>query len=86
MPLTASRSEDMRGSARWFAAQKPRLQAYVRRQLRDWSEVDDIVQETFLELVTGLSPPDGAHRAPGRMADARGAQPNHRSLSAAVPR
>ncbi len=52
MPLTASRSEDNARISALVAAQKPRLQAYVRRQLRDWSEVDDIVQETFLELVT----------------------------------
>jgi RNA polymerase sigma factor (sigma-70 family) len=43
--------DDARISAA-VAAQKPRLRAFVRRQLGDWSEVDDIVQETFLELVT----------------------------------
>jgi len=52
MPLPASSSEDNARISALVAAQKPRLQAYVRRQLRDWSEVDDIVQETFLELVT----------------------------------
>ena len=50
--MTASHSEDNARISALVAAQKPRLQAYVRRQLRDWSEVDDIVQETFLELVT----------------------------------
>jgi RNA polymerase sigma factor (sigma-70 family) len=33
------------------AAQGPRLRAFVRRQVADLSEVDDIVQDTFLELV-----------------------------------
>jgi len=50
--MPASSSEDNARISALVAAQKPRLQAYVRRQLRDWSEVDDIVQETFLELVT----------------------------------
>jgi RNA polymerase sigma factor (sigma-70 family) len=52
MTLTGRNSEDNARISALVAAQKPRLQAYVRRQLRDWSEVDDIVQETFLELVT----------------------------------
>lgn len=52
LPLPANtRDQNARISAA-IAAQKPRLQAFVRRQLGDWSEVDDIVQETFLELVT----------------------------------
>jgi RNA polymerase sigma factor (sigma-70 family) len=52
LPLPANaRDQNARLSA-VIAAQKPRLQAFVRRQLGDWSEVDDIVQETFLELVT----------------------------------
>src|SRR5580692_5011103 len=52
LPLSANtRDQNARISAA-IAAQKPRLQAFVRRQLGDWSEVDDIVQETFLELVT----------------------------------
>jgi RNA polymerase sigma factor (sigma-70 family) len=51
LPMPASSSEDNARISALVAAQKPRLQAYVRRQLRDWSEVDDIVQETFLELV-----------------------------------
>ena len=33
------------------AAQGPRLRAFVRRQVADLSEVEDIVQDTFLELV-----------------------------------
>jgi RNA polymerase sigma factor (sigma-70 family) len=52
LPMSASSSEDNARISALVAAQRPRLQAYVRRQLRDWSEVDDIVQETFLELVT----------------------------------
>ena len=34
------------------AAQGPRLRAFVRRQVADLSEVDDIVQDTFVELVS----------------------------------
>jgi RNA polymerase sigma factor (sigma-70 family) len=34
------------------AAQGPRLRAFVRRQVADLSEVEDIVQDTFLELVS----------------------------------
>jgi RNA polymerase sigma factor (sigma-70 family) len=52
MSLPASGTEDNARISAVVAAQKPRLQAYVRRHLGDWSEVDDIVQETFLELVT----------------------------------
>jgi RNA polymerase sigma factor (sigma-70 family) len=32
--------------------QGPRLRAFVRRQVADLSEVEDIVQDTFLELVS----------------------------------
>ena len=34
------------------AAQRPRLRAFVRRQVADLSEVEDIVQDAFLELVS----------------------------------
>ena len=34
------------------AAQGPRLRAFVRRQVADLSEVDDIVQDAFVELVS----------------------------------
>jgi RNA polymerase sigma factor (sigma-70 family) len=34
------------------AAQGPRLRAFVRRQVADLSEAEDIVQDTFLELVS----------------------------------
>lgn len=33
------------------AAQGPRLRAFIRRQVADLSEVEDIVQDTFVELV-----------------------------------
>jgi len=33
-------------------AQGPRLRAFVRRQVADLSEVEDIVQDTFVELVS----------------------------------
>jgi len=34
------------------ASQGPRLRSFVRRQVEDLSEVEDIVQDTFLELVS----------------------------------
>jgi RNA polymerase sigma factor (sigma-70 family) len=34
------------------AAQGPRLRAFVRRQVADLSEAEDIVQDTFVELVS----------------------------------
>src|ERR1700726_5095380 len=34
------------------AAQGPRLRAFVRRQVADLTEVEDIVQDTFVELVS----------------------------------
>ncbi len=34
------------------AAQGPRLRAFVRRQVADLNEVEDIVQDTFVELVS----------------------------------
>jgi RNA polymerase sigma factor (sigma-70 family) len=34
------------------AAQRPRLRAFVRRQVADLTEVEDIVQDAFLELVS----------------------------------
>ena len=33
------------------AAQAPRLRAFVRRQVTDLAEVEDIVQDTFAQLV-----------------------------------
>ena len=40
-----------------MAAQGPRLRAFVRRQVDDLSDVDDIVQDAFVELVMAWSPP-----------------------------
>ena len=34
------------------AAQRPRLRAFVRRQVADLTDVEDIVQDAFLELVS----------------------------------
>jgi RNA polymerase sigma factor (sigma-70 family) len=45
-------AEDNSRIAAAVAAQGPRLRAFVRRQVADLSEVDDIVQDTFLELVS----------------------------------
>ena len=44
--------EDKSRLAATVAEQGPRLRAFVRRQVADLGEVDDIVQETFLELVS----------------------------------
>jgi RNA polymerase sigma factor (sigma-70 family) len=45
-------AEDNARIAAVVAAQRPRLRAFVRRQVADLGEVEDIVQETFLELVS----------------------------------
>jgi RNA polymerase sigma factor (sigma-70 family) len=52
--LAASRvtSEDNARIAAAVAAQGPRLRAFVRRQVADLSEVEDIVQDAFVELVS----------------------------------
>jgi RNA polymerase sigma factor (sigma-70 family) len=52
--LAASRatSEDDARIVDAVAAQGPRLRAFVRRQVADLGEVEDIVQDTFLELVS----------------------------------
>jgi RNA polymerase sigma factor (sigma-70 family) len=34
------------------ATQQPRLRAFVRRQVADLTEVEDIVQDAFVELVS----------------------------------
>jgi RNA polymerase sigma factor (sigma-70 family) len=44
-------SDDDRRITAAVAAQGPRLRAFVRRQVADLSDVDDIVQDTFAELV-----------------------------------
>jgi RNA polymerase sigma factor (sigma-70 family) len=45
--------------AQIVATQGPRLRAFVRREIRDWVEADDIVQDAFEELasVYGLTKP-----------------------------
>jgi RNA polymerase sigma factor (sigma-70 family) len=48
---SASAADDVRIAAT-VAAQGPRLRAFVRRQVTDFSEAEDIVQEAFLELVS----------------------------------
>jgi RNA polymerase sigma factor (sigma-70 family) len=52
--MTAARgtSEENARIVAAVAAQSPRLRTFVRRQVADLSEVEDIVQETFLELVS----------------------------------
>ncbi len=52
--MAASRvtSEDNARIVDAVAAQGPRLRAFVRRQVADLSEVEDIVQDTFVELVS----------------------------------
>jgi RNA polymerase sigma factor (sigma-70 family) len=45
-------AEDNSRIAAAVAAQGPRLRAFVRRQVVDLAEVEDIVQDTFLELVS----------------------------------
>jgi RNA polymerase sigma factor (sigma-70 family) len=45
-------SEDNARIVAAVAAQGPRLRAFVRRQVADLNEVEDIVQDTFLELVS----------------------------------
>src|ERR1700743_2647533 len=44
-------SEDNARIVAAVVAQGPRLRAFIRRQVADWTEVEDIVQETFLSLV-----------------------------------
>jgi RNA polymerase sigma factor (sigma-70 family) len=52
--MAASRvsSEDNARIVAAVVAQGPRLRAFVRRQVADLSEVEDIVQDTFVELVS----------------------------------
>jgi RNA polymerase sigma factor (sigma-70 family) len=45
-------TEDKSRLAATVAEQGPRLRAFVRRQVADLGEVEDIVQDTFLELVS----------------------------------
>jgi RNA polymerase sigma factor (sigma-70 family) len=52
MAISRVTSEDNDRIAAAVVAQGPRLRAFVRRQIADLSEVEDIVQETFVELVS----------------------------------
>jgi RNA polymerase sigma factor (sigma-70 family) len=47
-------SDDNRRITAAVAAQGPRLRAFVRRQVADLGDVDDIVQDTFAELVAAF--------------------------------
>lgn len=52
LALSRSTSEDNDRIAAAVAAQGPRLRAFVRRQVADLSEVEDIVQDAFVQLVS----------------------------------
>jgi RNA polymerase sigma factor (sigma-70 family) len=52
MAASRATSEDNARIVAAVAAQGPRLRAFVRRQVADLSEVEDIVQDTFVELVS----------------------------------
>ncbi len=52
MAVSRATTEDNDRIAAAVAAQGPRLRAFVRRQVADLSEVEDIVQDTFVELVS----------------------------------
>lgn len=49
--VTGLTNDDNSRIAAAVAAQGPRLRAFVRRQVDDLSEVEDIVQDTFVQLV-----------------------------------
>jgi RNA polymerase sigma factor (sigma-70 family) len=52
MAVPRMTAEDNSRIAAAVATQGPRLRAFVRRQVADLSDVEDIVQDTFLELVS----------------------------------
>jgi len=52
MAASRATSEDNARIVAAVVAQGPRLRAFVRRQVADLSEVEDIVQDTFAELVS----------------------------------
>lgn len=52
MAVSRVTSEDNARIVAAVLAQGPRLRAFVRRQVADMSEVEDIVQDTFAELVS----------------------------------
>ena len=51
MSLSSARSEDNERIVAAVVAQGPRLRDFVRRQVADLSEVEDIVQDTFVEMI-----------------------------------
>jgi len=52
LALSRPTTEDNDRITRAVAAQGPRLRAFVRRQVADLSQVEDIVQDTFVQLVS----------------------------------
>src|SRR5580693_9405568 len=50
--VSRTTSEDNALIVAAVAAQGPRLRAFVRRQVADLNEVEDIVQDAFVELVS----------------------------------
>jgi RNA polymerase sigma factor (sigma-70 family) len=52
MAVPRMTAEDNSRIAAAVTTQGPRLRAFVRRQVADLSDVEDIVQDTFLELVS----------------------------------
>jgi len=50
--LSRATNEDNARIVAAVAAQSPRLRAFVRRQVADLSEAEDIVQDAFVELVS----------------------------------
>jgi RNA polymerase sigma factor (sigma-70 family) len=51
MSLSSARSEDNERIVAAVVDQGPRLRDFVRRQVADLSEVEDIVQDTFVEMI-----------------------------------
>jgi RNA polymerase sigma factor (sigma-70 family) len=52
IPLSRLTAEDNQWLAATIALQGPRLRAFVRRRVDDLSAVEDIVQDTFFELIS----------------------------------
>ena len=52
LALNATPAEANDRIAAAVAVQEPRLRAFVRRQVADLADVEDIVQDAFLELVS----------------------------------
>ena len=51
MPLARGTDADDRAIAAAVAAETPRLRAFLRRQVADLADAEDILQDTFAELV-----------------------------------